>query len=376
MDVGAEVVSSRESSGSKAGSSESSSGRLSLGSSTRSVFGDRDSQDVGDPEVEQVREGSQGVRSEPDPGELWEGYNSEEFIRDVMDHSRFAINQERENKIDPSKLRRIVREYSIPESAGLRIPRPGELASNPEGHSAAFHPACLEIGVRLPLQPYLRRVLREIGVAPAQLNPNAWRILIGMYSLWRGMNLPPPTLAEIGHCYRLYSHRSGGDGWWALSCCDKRDGEPLITGLPSSNKEWKKTWFVAGGEWGKDLQLGGRHQRVRSVFNIPGVWDFLNFNGVFIFILFDCAQVLKFFPFLLPVLLPLSFPFCSSLGTRVLGGFIEGGEKAYIRRLPYIFGREARGFPPGRSEAAPARVYRHAFRGEERKSGEDLAEEE
>ncbi|KAI9197011.1 hypothetical protein LWI28_029025 [Acer negundo] len=138
------------------------------------------------------------------------------------------MNLERANKIDQGKLDKFTVEYSVPTSVGLRLPRTEEQASNPEGFSAAFHLAFLEIGIRLPLQPY---VLREIGVASAQLNPNAWRV--------------------------------------ALACFDKRDGEPLITELPYSNKEWKKTWFISGGEWGKTLRLGGKPQRVRSVFNIP-----------------------------------------------------------------------------------------------------------
>ncbi|KAI9162395.1 hypothetical protein LWI28_026850 [Acer negundo] len=35
----------------------------------------------------------------------------------------------------------------------------------------------------------------------------------------------------------------------ALACRDKQDDKPLITRLPSSNNEWKKTWFVAEGNW-------------------------------------------------------------------------------------------------------------------------------
>ncbi|KAI9161556.1 hypothetical protein LWI28_018621 [Acer negundo] len=94
-----------------------------------------------------------------------------------------------------------------------------------------------------------------------------------MFSLWRNMTFPAPTFAEIGHCYSLCFHKSGGDGWWALTCCDKQDGEPLITGLSSSNKKWKKIWFVMESDYGKDLRLGGRRQSVRSVFNIPAAWE-------------------------------------------------------------------------------------------------------
>ncbi|KAI9180527.1 hypothetical protein LWI28_005727 [Acer negundo] len=68
-----------------------------------------------------------------------------------------------------------------------------------------------------------------------------------MYALGRSMRFPALTLWEIAQCYSFRSHRSGGDGWWALACCDKQEGKSLITKLPSSNKEWKKSWFMAAG---------------------------------------------------------------------------------------------------------------------------------
>ena len=144
-----------------------------MGSSTRSAFGDADMQDAGSPEVQQIHEGAQESGAGPRTIELREGYNSEELVRGEIDHSRFAINHLRENKVDARKLSRLATEFSIPRTVGMRVPRDGEKASNPEGTSVAFHPAFLEIGARLPLQQYIRRVLREIGIAPAQLNPNA-----------------------------------------------------------------------------------------------------------------------------------------------------------------------------------------------------------
>ncbi|KAI9182305.1 hypothetical protein LWI28_024090 [Acer negundo] len=52
-------------------------------------------------------ESTQGPVEEPSPGECREGYNSEDFIRDKIDHSGFAINNVRENKIDKAKLVKI-----------------------------------------------------------------------------------------------------------------------------------------------------------------------------------------------------------------------------------------------------------------------------
>ncbi|KAL5851148.1 hypothetical protein ACOSQ3_006266 [Xanthoceras sorbifolium] len=169
-------------------------------------------------------------------------------------------------------------EFSIPPEVGLRIPNEGERATDPEPGSAAFHPSFMELGVRLPLQPYLRCFLRDIGLAAAQISPNGWRVPIGMWSLWKVLGIETdPSLAEIQYCYKLAPHTRGGDGWWYLANWTKQAGEGLITGLPTSNKEWKKTWFIATN-WGRELSLGGRPMRVRSVFGFPAVWERVHEN--------------------------------------------------------------------------------------------------
>ncbi|KAI9162123.1 hypothetical protein LWI28_024075 [Acer negundo] len=197
---------------SKSRSLEYTSGRYSAGSRTGSVFGEGDKPDVGSPGVEKVHQNALGAVARPVPGECWEGYNSEDFIRDEIDHTRFTINDVRENKMDEAKLVRIATEFSIPRSVGIRIPRERERASNLIGTLMAFHLVFLEIGARMPLYAYIQR----------------------------SMKYPDPTFTEIGHFYWLYSYKSGGDGWWALACYDKQDGEPLIIRLLFSNKEWKK----------------------------------------------------------------------------------------------------------------------------------------
>ncbi|KAK2662178.1 hypothetical protein Ddye_000752 [Dipteronia dyeriana] len=83
-----------------------------------------------------------------------------------------------------TRIGQIMVELSVLNSVDMRLSAVGELPSNPNRSSVAFHLAFLEVGARLPLQPYIQRVLHEIGVAPAQLNPNVWRIIIRMHALW------------------------------------------------------------------------------------------------------------------------------------------------------------------------------------------------
>ena len=91
-------------------------------------------------------------------------------------------------------------------------------------------------------------ILKEIGIASGHLSLTGWRSLIGMYALERSLGQHAPTFTEIAHCYGLHPYNLEGNGWWCLACWDKHDGEPLITELPTFNKEWKKIWFVAGGK--------------------------------------------------------------------------------------------------------------------------------
>ncbi|KAL5738505.1 hypothetical protein ACOSP7_031266 [Xanthoceras sorbifolium] len=116
-------------------------------------------------ESEQARDSECSLYSESSlPPGITRGYNFEDYYRGQLQFDRFGINHVPKNLINHSKL------------VGLRIPNEGERATNPEPGSATIHPAFIELKVRLPLQPYLRRFLKEIGLAPAQISPNGWRV--------------------------------------------------------------------------------------------------------------------------------------------------------------------------------------------------------
>ncbi|KAI9191375.1 hypothetical protein LWI28_007663 [Acer negundo] len=69
---------------------------------------------------------SEGATTHLHPNDYRDGYNSEEFLQNEMDHTGFTINHVRENKVDADKLAKIVVEFSILEMVGLRLPRSGK----------------------------------------------------------------------------------------------------------------------------------------------------------------------------------------------------------------------------------------------------------
>ncbi|KAL5782754.1 hypothetical protein ACOSP7_007783 [Xanthoceras sorbifolium] len=217
-------MSSESSSSSSEGSTSESSSK-SVSSESKSI------RSGGDPIESRNRPRLKGGSKYSLPPGMIQGYNSKDYHRDNLEFSRFAVNRIRKNRINSTRLSAFGKEFLIPPEVRLRIPNVGEQVSNHEPGCVAIHSAFLEIEMCLPLQPYVRRFFRE-------------RILIGMWCLWRLRGIDTdPTLSEIKHCYKLVCHAPDGDGWWHLSSWTRLACHSLITGLPSSNKEWKKTWF-------------------------------------------------------------------------------------------------------------------------------------
>lgn len=74
-------------------------------------------------------------------------------------------------------------EYRIPDSVGLILPGPDEQAYYPKPGCVAISEAILRVGLRLPIHPFFRYILRSYGLAPTQLNPNSYNQMVGSWML-------------------------------------------------------------------------------------------------------------------------------------------------------------------------------------------------
>lgn len=72
-------------------------------------------------------------------------------------------------------------------------------------------------GLRLPFYLPLCNVLNMVGVAPTQLIPKAWRILVGCCVIWwRALEEAPDTLPDL----------TGNEFFLTHSVCEE-EGQPL-----------------------------------------------------------------------------------------------------------------------------------------------------
>ncbi|KAL2486571.1 Plus3 domain-containing protein [Abeliophyllum distichum] len=151
---------------------------------------------------------------------------------------------------DLTKLREA---YRIPADIELILPDPNERACFPRKGCTALHLNAFVSGMRLPLHPMLRRILRAYDLAPTQVAPNGWSQMVGGMYLWFrhsfGMEMSLHMFQTIYQPRKL-SRKKGREeevGWYYF--CPWGSHKPLVTGCPSSIKQWKESWFWVSGNW-------------------------------------------------------------------------------------------------------------------------------
>ncbi|GMN68643.1 hypothetical protein TIFTF001_037700 [Ficus carica] len=113
------------------------------------------------------------------------------------------------------------REFSILDDVDLVVPGPNDLPSRPPSGHIAF-----------------------LNVSPAQLNANAYRVLVGCYVLWAAKFSETLPLFAFQNLYRMKTAPSSKGFYYFQGFKGT-----FITGCPDSDKQFKHLWFYAGGRW-------------------------------------------------------------------------------------------------------------------------------
>ena len=81
-------------------------------------------------------------------------------------------------------------------------------SNRPPRFLVAFNKAIMKHGARLPLHPLVRGVLAHWGLAPSQINPNAYKIMARMHILCRMLFETDLLVEEVCHLYKPSSKKS------------------------------------------------------------------------------------------------------------------------------------------------------------------------
>ncbi|KAL2504376.1 Uncharacterized protein Adt_19997 [Abeliophyllum distichum] len=169
-------------------------------------------------------------------------------------------------------LTRMREQYRIPSDVELILPGPHERACFPREGCTALHLNAFVSGLRLPLHPMLRRILRAYSLSSTQVSPNGWSQMVGGMYLWFrhsfGMEMPLHVFQTVYQPRKLPRKKGKEEeaGWYYF--CPWGSHKPLVTGCPSSIKQWKESWFWVSGNWQRVVDDPEPDLDVPSVYGI------------------------------------------------------------------------------------------------------------
>jgi hypothetical protein len=103
--------------------------------------------------------------------------------------------------------------------------------------------AIIEGGVRFPMDPLLTSFLDYFNLSPLQINPNIFRIVMGVVELNRRLGLDLPV-HDIIATYTLYTSSKE-----AYSLRPRDVENTLVNSLPDTNKDMTDDYLLVRGAW-------------------------------------------------------------------------------------------------------------------------------
>ena len=94
--------------------------------------------------------------------------------------------------------------FYFPDETRARLPKKGEKACAFAHGEVYFYEAGFLCGLRFPVHPFIMELLNHLNIAPGQLMPNSWKIVISYMVIWTTIaDRDMITLNEFIYLYRL-----------------------------------------------------------------------------------------------------------------------------------------------------------------------------
>ncbi len=150
--------------------------------------------------------------------------------------------------------------YEVPNNVGLRYTHWFDALNPTTGDLLIPVVVIVEGGVRFLMDPLMADFLSYFSLAPTQVNPNVFRIVMGTVELNRRLGLELNTY-DIVRTYILH-HNTKTD---AYSLRPRDVNFTLVNGLSDTNRGFDDDFLIVSGEW----FLPGRKCPIKE--RVPGL---------------------------------------------------------------------------------------------------------
>ena len=86
--------------------------------------------------------------------------------------------------LDADTLGRFKDRFQFSKRVKVRLPNEEDRACHFFPGEVCFYESAFVCGLRFPVHPFLMELLDRFGIAPGQLMPNSWRIVVNSRGIW------------------------------------------------------------------------------------------------------------------------------------------------------------------------------------------------
>ena len=104
---------------------------------------------------------------------------------------------------DANTIARFKDRFQFPEIVRVRWPSDEDRTCHFFLGEICFYEAAFSCGLRFPVHPFIMELLDHFGIAPRQLMPNSWRIVVNCMEIWLAAIGDMIKVGELVYMYRL-----------------------------------------------------------------------------------------------------------------------------------------------------------------------------
>ena len=112
--------------------------------------------------------------------------------------------------LDVETVARFKDRFQFPVRVRVRQPGDEDKACHFFPGEICFYEATFSCGLRFPVHPFIMELLDHFGIAPGQLMPNSWRIVVNCIKVWLATVGDMIKVGELVHMYRLKESKEYG----------------------------------------------------------------------------------------------------------------------------------------------------------------------
>lgn len=164
------------------------------------------------------------------------------LVAKLIEFARFDEDLNPDLIVSQEKLNKMKNKYGLPPNVEVKLPWIREKADSPNEDWVYFYTFIFKFSFKFPITKFVKEIIIYYNLAPTQLMPNAWRILLGIEVLAERLGIEF-LMSEFINCYSLVENNDDLSRYLFRS----QHKYSIINDSSTINKLWKSKYIFVRG---------------------------------------------------------------------------------------------------------------------------------